>query len=242
MSKPRKTNPRARTKYAEDYSHSPPPPPPKPVLRARNAAQREAITAFKTHPILILLGSAGSGKTFIATQLACNAVATGECDRVVITRPQQELDGNKMGYLPGGADEKMHPWIMPFQDVLTTMVGPRDAPKELAKFEVLPLPYIRGRTLSNCVAILDECQNCSLSELYAYATRLGDEPRQGRMIWCGDPKQSDLPDGSDDLLDFADELEHAGVAKVISFTSAMIVRSKWIEKIEVAREALNDND
>lgn len=196
---------------------------------------------MKRHRIIYLVGSAGTGKTAVATHLACQALANGDVTKITVTRPGV-VCGESIGFLPGDLEEKMHPWIMPFHDVLTTMVGVKEAGRLLAEFEVLPIGFVRGRTFSGCVAILDEAQNCTRAQTLAYLTRIGDDP-PATIFVCGDPNQSDLPGGCDSFVEFAEELEDAGAAAVIRFSKEMIVRSKLISTIEDchARIVANEN-
>lgn len=190
--------------------------------RHRNAGQIEAADLFKAFDILFLLGPAGTGKTHAAVSLALNA------ERVIITRPAVELDGERLGYLPGGPDEKLHPFMLPVLDVLRTQLGVAEANKRFRVFEVCPLAFIRGRTLDNCVAILDEAQNATRAQRKTYLTRLG---KGGKMIISGDPSQSDIRGGKA-FIEEVNELERAGIAGVVRFDQSMQERSPLLEGIE----------
>lgn len=208
-----------------------PPEQPTPVVRhrQRNAGQLEAAALFREFDILFLVGPAGTGKTHAAVNLALDA------ERVVITRPAVELDGERLGYLPGGPDEKLHPFMLPVLDVLRTQLGAPDAAKTFKKFEVCPLAFIRGRTLDNCVAILDEAQNATRAQRKTYLTRLG---KGGKMIISGDPSQSDIR-GGNVFIEEVRELVDAGIAGVVWFDQSMQERSPLLAGIEKVYERLN---
>ncbi len=178
---------------------------------------------FRVFDILFLIGPAGTGKTHAAVSLALQS------ERVVITRPAVELDGERLGYLPGGPDEKLHPFMLPVLDVLRTQLGIVEANKRFKAFEVCPLAFIRGRTLSDCVAILDEAQNATRAQRKTYLTRLG---RGGKMIISGDPSQSDIRGGGKVFLEEVAELVRAGMAGVVRFDQSMQQRSPLLEGIE----------
>ena len=192
--------------------------------RHRNKGQEDAAKLFREFDILFLLGPAGTGKTHAAVSLALGA------ERVIITRPAVELDGERLGYLPGGPDEKLHPFMLPVLDVLRTQLGVAEANKRFRVFEVCPLAFIRGRTLDNCVAILDEAQNATRAQRKTYLTRLG---KGGKMIISGDPSQSDIR-GGDAFVEEVKALVEAKVASVVWFdqSSGMQMRSPLLPGIE----------
>lgn len=196
--------------------------PPVVTHRHRNKGQEDAARLFREFDILFLLGPAGTGKTHAAVSLALGA------ERVIITRPAVELDGERLGYLPGGPDEKLHPFMLPVLDVLRTQLGIAEANKRFRVFEVCPLAFIRGRTLDNCVAILDEAQNATRAQRKTYLTRLG---KGGKMIISGDPSQSDIRGGDAFRAEVA-ALVAAGIAGVVEFDQSMQERSALLEGIE----------
>jgi phosphate starvation-inducible PhoH-like protein len=197
-------------------------------LAARAGSQAEAFRVMQENSITFLLGPAGTGKSYSATQFAWRMLSTNQAQRVVVTRPAVSCGGEQLGYLPGELNSKMHVWLLPFQDVLRNIVG-EVAEKTLACFEVLPLAYCRGRTLDNCVAILDECQNATLTQLRAYLTRVG---HGGKLLIVGDPGQSDLAGGGQHLNILADEMEKRGLAGVVRFPASAVVRHPLIQGIE----------
>jgi phosphate starvation-inducible PhoH-like protein len=144
--------------------------------------------AFDKADVLFLTGPAGTGKTHLAIALAARSITDKKYDRLILTRPQVTVADEQMGFLPGRIDQKMHPWLLPVQDVLRNMTH---TPSEWLKAhaETCPLGFIRGRTFDHCIALLDEAQNCSYSQLKAFLSRLG---RRGKLIVTGDMQQSDL--------------------------------------------------
>ena len=177
---------------------------------------------------MFLLGQAGTGKTFVATKAAYQRLQTNQVERVVVSRPAVECGGEKLGFLPGEMGNKMHVWLMPFVDVLRNIVG-EFADRTLAQFDVVPLAFVRGRTFSNCVAILDEAQNATVQQLRAFLTRIG---HNGKIIVVGDPGQSDLLHGGDHLSMVAMEMEKRGLAGVVRFPPCAVVRHPLIQGIE----------
>lgn len=221
-------NKQTRQKQVKSSGESPLPPVGVAAAAERAGCQREAIDKFARHDILFLIGSAGTGKTFISVNLAMKAMAEGWSERVVVSRPAVECGGEKHGFMPGDLGPKMAMWLLPFQDVLRSLVGTA-AEKTLAQFEVVPLAYIRGRTISKAVGILDEAQNATVPQLRAFLTRIG---HQGKLVVCGDPNQSDIAGGGPHLTLIAEEMERRGLAGVVRFPDSAIVRHPLIAGIE----------
>lgn len=157
----------------------------RPIFVPADDTQRKAVALFERSDVLFLLGGAGSGKTHVAVALALLAVADRRADKVILTRPTVEC-GDSIGYIPGGVDEKLAPWLAPVSDVLGNMTW---ATRSVMPIEPVALQHIRGRTLSRCVGVLDEAQNVTRSQMVACLTRLG---RGGKLILAGDPSQCDL--------------------------------------------------
>lgn len=201
------------------------------VAKVAERAGYQAVAAklIQQHPIVFLLGPAGCGKTWVATSAACRAVQLGHVSRVIVTRPAVECGGERLGFVPGEMTNKMHGWLLPFADVLRNVTGVVIPDKTLASFEAVPLGMVRGRTFSDCVAVLDEAQNASIQQLRAYLTRIGEG---GKLIICGDPGQSDLPGGGPHLTLIADEMEKRGLAGVVRFPPSAVVRHPLIQGIE----------
>jgi phosphate starvation-inducible protein PhoH and related proteins len=214
---------RRKTEQAAEKSHS---------SRPKNPIQALVPNLLEQFDILFLIGPAGTGKTWSAMSAVWNRIASGKCDRVLISRPTVACDDEEIGYLPGDANEKMAPWMLPYQDVLVNVVGDvKTAVSVMKTFETLPLGLVRGRNfLEGTIAVGDEFQNASLSKLHAFLTRgcLGS-----KTIICGDPGQCDLQGGSP-LMDVARECEAEGAAAVVEFSEDLIVRSPTIAKVNRA--------
>jgi phosphate starvation-inducible protein PhoH and related proteins len=215
---------RRKTEQAAEKSHAPKP---------RNAAQLYAQSLLHKYDIVFLIGPAGTGKSHAAVSMTWDRVAKGQCDRVIVTRPMVPCGGEDIGFLPGDKNEKLHPWLMPIEDVLINVVGDRKTAEDVMKsFEALPMAHVRGRNFnSGTVALLDESQNCSVPQLHAYLTRVCEG---GKILVCGDPEQGDLYGGGSHLMKVAHALEKQGVAAVVQFTPEMIVRSPIIAGINRA--------
>lgn len=156
----------------------------RPYFNPTDEHQREAALAFRSSDVLFLLGRAGSGKTHAAVALALNEYVEHRANEIWLCRPTVEC-GEELGFIPGDLDEKLAPWFGPINDVLPNLTFTKfpDLP-----FRATALQYMRGRTISNAVAILDEAQNCTREQLRMFLTRIG---RAGRVIVTGDPTQRD---------------------------------------------------
>jgi phosphate starvation-inducible PhoH-like protein len=196
-----------------------------PVLLPINEAQKEAEKLFGKKDVLFLLGPAGTGKTHEAVKLALTALLGGKCHRMILSRPMVEC-GEKLGFLPGDIDAKLAPWVAPISDVLRriTTTNPAEIMKQM---EIIPLAVMRGRTFDDCVAILDEAQNCTWEQLKLFLTRIG---KGGRLIICGDPEQSDLKTRNV-LKPFAESLEMLDCVGYVKFDESMIVRHPSLPSI-----------
>ena len=195
----------------------------------KNNAQREAFEVYKANDITFLLGMAGSSKTHCAVYFALYDMFSQVCkrrvDRIILTRPIVEA-GESLGFLPGKLEAKVHPYMLPVYDCVGKMVH---NPEELIKenFELAPLAYMRGRTFDNCVAILDEAQNCTDSQLKLFMTRLG---QNGKMIITGDLDQSDIGRKSG-LRSVVEALQDEPGIGVYKFSQSDIVRHALVGRI-----------
>jgi phosphate starvation-inducible PhoH-like protein len=189
-----------------------------PVLLPINEAQRESEKIFNKKDVIFLLGPAGTGKTHQAVKLALTSYLNGKCRRMILSRPMVEC-GEKLGFLPGDINQKLAPWVAPIEDVLRriTTTNPQEVMKSM---EIIPLAVMRGRTFDDCVAILDEAQNCTWEQLKLFITRLG---KGGKLIICGDPDQSDLK-FNNSLQSFTNCLENLDCVGYVRFDESMIVR------------------
>lgn len=189
-----------------------------PITRQQDAA----IRAISRASISFLLGPAGTGKTHIACGYAARCVADGRVERIILTRPIVEA-GESLGFLPGTFEEKSAPYLLPIHDSLDAVAGKSGRRREQlrASLQVAPLAYMRGRTFNNAIIVVDESQNCTLSQLRLVISRLG---RDSQMILTGDLSQSDLRSHERALGTVVERLEGASGVAVFRFDAAGIVR------------------
>ncbi len=159
----------------------------------KSAGQREYQQTIRGHDVTVCLGPAGTGKTFLAVAAALDAMAAGTCQRIVLARPAVEA-GEKLGYLPGDLQEKVNPYLRPLIDSLEKLVDAAEVRRLMTRgaIEIVPLAFMRGRTLDHSFAILDEAQNCTTRQMLMFLTRLGSD---SKAVVTGDPTQTDLPEG-----------------------------------------------
>lgn len=193
-----------------------------------NEYQRSIWPKLEKNDIIFLLGSAGTGKSFLASSYAIFSLIEKRTTKIVVTRPIVEA-GEKLGFLPGTFEEKVHPYMLPLYDALDDICG-EDAQQRSwvdAHLEVAPIAYLRGRTLKNSVCILDEAQNCTYTQLKLFLTRIG---HGSKLIITGDPMQSDL--GSHiALLDICTKLKNVSNIGIINIANEHIVRHPLIAEI-----------
>lgn len=160
-----------------------------PVIRL-SEYQKAAIEIYDKSDILFLLGPAGTGKTYLAMLLAIRDMRAGEKNKIICVRPTVQA-GEDLGFLPGDLNEKIGPYMTPLMDAIKDLSHQSDGDKILKCVETAALAFMRGRTLADCVGILDEAQNCSFEQLKMYLTRIG---RNAKLIITGDPDQCDRLD------------------------------------------------
>jgi phosphate starvation-inducible protein PhoH and related proteins len=199
-------------------------------VRARTAAQDAYIRALRRHSLVFGSGPAGTGKTWLAVAHAVQLYERKEVDRIVLTRPAVEA-GERLGFLPGDMREKVDPYLRPIYDALYDLMDARivERAMQTGEFEVAPLAFMRGRTLSNSVVILDEAQNTTSMQMKMFLTRLGEN---SRMIVTGDPSQVDLPSGQTSGLTEAIRLLNGieGIGHVM-FTAEDVIRHELVMRI-----------
>lgn len=161
-------------------------------LKPRNDNQATIIETITKKDITFISGPAGSGKTLLAVGMAIEALLDNKVKRIILTRPILEAGGEKMGFLPGGAEEKIHPYLRPILDEIYNFIpiGEYQKLKDAQKIEICPLGHMRGRNFHNCFIVADECQNAKFRQLQMLLTRLG---MGSKMVLTGDSTQSDLP-------------------------------------------------
>jgi phosphate starvation-inducible protein PhoH and related proteins len=205
------------------------------VIKARSAGQQKYLDTAKKNDICFAIGPAGTGKTYLAVALAVNALKKGLVNRIVLARPAVEA-GESLGFLPGDFREKIDPYLRPLYDALDDMI-PSDKLKgylEKGIIEIVPLAYMRGRTLNNAFVILDEAQNATDMQMKMFLTRLG---ANSKAIVTGDITQIDLPAKTISGLVQANEILY-GIEGVgfIYFDKSDVVRHKLVKDIIDAYE------
>jgi phosphate starvation-inducible PhoH-like protein len=199
-------------------------------VRARTAAQDAYIRALRRHALVFGTGPAGTGKTWLAVAHAVQLFERKEVDRIILSRPAVEA-GERLGFLPGDMREKVDPYLRPIYDALYDLMDARIVERALqtGEIEIAPLAFMRGRTLSNAVIILDEAQNTTSMQMKMFLTRLGEN---SRMIVTGDPSQVDLPPGQASGLAEATRLLHnvEGIGHVI-YTADDVIRHELVARI-----------
>ena len=200
------------------------------AVRARTAAQDAYIRALRRHALVFGTGPAGTGKTWLAVAHAVQLFERKEVDRIILSRPAVEA-GERLGFLPGDMREKVDPYLRPIYDALYDLMDPRIVERTLqtGEIEIAPLAFMRGRTLSNAVIILDEAQNTTTMQMKMFLTRLGEN---SRMIVTGDPSQVDLPRGQTSGLAEATRLLRnvEGIGHIV-YTAEDVVRHELVARI-----------
>jgi len=199
----------------------------------RSVTQHRYVAALQKSPLVFGIGPAGTGKTFIAAAQAVHLLVARQVNRLVLTRPVVEA-GERLGFLPGTFEEKIDPYLRPLFDALDDTLGRERWAKmrETGQIEIAPLAYMRGRTLHDCVMLLDEAQNTTPTQMKMFLTRLGEN---SRMFVTGDPTQCDLPRGQrNGLKDAVETLEGLRDIEVVRFKEADVVRHPLVSTIVTA--------
>lgn len=205
------------------------------LITSRSPAQSSYIKALEIADLVFSTGPAGTGKTYLAVAFAAACLERGLADRLILSRPAVEA-GERLGFLPGDMRDKVDPYLRPLYDALYDVLPTERVERGLDNgvIEIAPLAFMRGRTLSHAIVILDEAQNCSQMQLKMFLTRLGEG---SKMVVTGDPTQVDLPQGERsglvhaiDLLDGIQGISH------IAFSSADVVRHDLVSRIVTAYE------
>jgi phosphate starvation-inducible PhoH-like protein len=202
-------------------------------IYARSVNQKALVTAYEESDLLFAVGPAGSGKTYTAIALAVRALKNREVRRIILSRPAVEA-GEKLGFLPGDLKEKIDPYLQPLYDALQNMIPEAKLTEYIEKgtIQIAPLAFMRGRTLSDAVVILDEAQNTTALQLKMFLTRLGFG---GKMIVTGDLTQVDLPPTQKSgLRDALERFRNIPDIKIIEFNEKDIVRHPLVKKIVAA--------
>lgn len=192
------------------------------TIKPRSEGQAALMQAIEDKNMVLALGPAGTGKTFLAVAKGVESLERGEVGRILLSRPAVEA-GESIGFLPGAMEEKLAPYLRPLYDALADRVSPRRLKSMLAEglIEIAPIGYMRGRTLNNAYIVVDEAQNCTYTQLKMLLTRLG---WNSTMVVTGDPAQTDLLPELSGLTDIADRMAPLEGIAVCRLGSADIVR------------------
>lgn len=202
-------------------------------VNAKTDGQRHYIHALRHNDLCFCVGPAGTGKTYIAVAMAVHMLKAGEIKRIVLVRPAVEA-GEKLGFLPGDLQQKVNPYLRPIFDALHDMMTYEQTKRFMLAdiIEVIPLAYMRGRTLNGAAIILDEAQNTTPSQMLMFLTRMG---HGSKMIVTGDDSQIDLdPEQPSGLIDAIDRLRGARGIEIVRLTEVDIVRHPIVQQV-VAR-------
>ncbi len=205
------------------------------AIRARSPNQRRMVSSCKNHDMLFAIGPAGTGKTYTAVALAVRALKNKEVRRIILARPAVEA-GENLGFLPGDLKDKLDPYLRPLYDALRDMIPPARLASYLedGTIEIAPLAFMRGRTLDNAFAILDEAQNATESQLKMFLTRMG---KSARFIVTGDVTQIDLPRHQvSGLLRSVKILSHIKGIDFIFLNEKDVIRHELVSRIIDAYE------
>ncbi len=201
----------------------------------KNATQKNYISAIKRYDIVVGIGPAGTGKTYIAMAMAINAFIKKQVSRIILARPAVEA-GERLGFLPGDMYEKVNPYLRPLYDALYDMMDAEKASRLIDRgiIEIAPLAFMRGRTLNDAFIILDEAQNTTSEQMKMYLTRLGFN---SKTVITGDITQIDLKDGKESGLVKAERiLKDVKGIEFIYFSKSDVVRHKLVQEIIRAYE------
>lgn len=208
------------------------------VVKPKTVGQKAYIDAILKNTIVLGVGPAGTGKTYLAVAMAVKAFKAHEITKIILTRPAVEA-GEKLGFLPGDLQNKVDPYLRPLYDALFDMMGAESFAKNMERgsIEVAPLAYMRGRTLDDAFIILDEAQNTTREQFKMFLTRLGFN---SKMVITGDITQIDLPDSrKSGLIDAMHVLKGINDIAITKFTEKDVVRHKLVQDIIRAYEKAN---
>ena len=208
-------------------------------IKPRTIGQKQYLDAIESHELTLVIGPAGTGKTYLAMAAAVSALLNKQVNRLILTRPAVEA-GESLGFLPGDLEEKVNPYLRPLYDALHSMVDVDRVRRMIDRqsIEVAPLAFMRGRTLDHAFAILDEAQNTTTEQMLMFLTRLG---QGSKAVVTGDVTQIDLPKGTKSgLIEARRILRHTPEVAIIHLNKGDVVRHPLVQKIVDAYEAASD--
>jgi len=199
-------------------------------VKPLNFIQGEYLEAIKASDIVFGVGSAGTGKTYVAASYAAGELYNRRIQKIILTRPNVET-GRGLGFLPGELDEKYAPYLQPFDQVFTRTLGKGFYEYSLKAKDIEPKPigFMRGASFENCIILVDEAQNLTKIEFKMLLSRIG---KNCKIILSGDPKQTDIPDSG--LLDACKRLVNIAGVEVVQFRDEDIVRSPMCKQVILA--------
>jgi len=212
---------------------------PKKSIIPRSENQKEYVRALRESDVVISAGPAGTGKTFLAVAVGLTMLLEKKIERIILSRPAVEA-GERLGFLPGDMKEKVDPYLRPLYDSLYDLFDFEKIQRmiEIGDIEIAPLAFMRGRTLKNSFAILDEAQNATDTQIKMFLTRIGEN---SKIVVNGDPSQIDLPNKSMSGLDKSKKLlSHLNEISIIDFDHSDVVRHPLVSKIVKAYSNHND--
>jgi phosphate starvation-inducible PhoH-like protein len=199
------------------------------TIKPKSAGQKQLMDAIDARAMVLALGPAGTGKTYLAIAKAVEALEAGTVGRIVLSRPAVDA-GESIGFLPGDMEDKLAPYLRPLFDALADRLSMKRVRALMAEgaIEIAPLGFMRGRTLNNAFVVMDEAQNCTYAQLKMLLTRLG---WHSTMVVTGDPHQSDLLPGVSGLAEVANRFEALDNVAVVRLADVDIVRHPLVAEM-----------
>jgi len=213
---------------------------PKRSVIPRSKKQKEYVRSLKTSPVVISLGPAGTGKTYLAVAAALSMLLEKKVERIILSRPAVEA-GEKLGFLPGDMKDKIDPYLRPLYDSLYDLLDYDKIQRKIqsGEIEIAPLAFMRGRTLKNSFAILDEAQNATQTQIKMFLTRIGEN---SKLVINGDPSQIDLPNKNQSGLAKSQTiLKEIKEISIVNFDHKDVMRHPLVTKIVEAYQKNSDD-